>query len=106
MFYFYNYNILNIELIIDFNCLKYDISELVYKKIYWPGDDYIDIYYIDYKEVFERIQSNAKYNIDESINNTTLPFSISKKINNLIADYTLLIVDRIDHILYINYGDN
>src|SRR5271168_4888874 len=106
MFYRYNYDIFNTILISEFNCLQGDINKPVYKKIYWPGDDYTDIHYVDYKEEFEKIQSNAEYNIYklESINNTTLAFSISKKIKNLIADYTLLIVDRIDHILYIDYG--
>ena len=55
MFYQYSHNILNILLISDFYELQGCISKPVYKKIYWPGDDYTDIHYIDYKEEFEKI---------------------------------------------------
>ena len=44
MFYFYNHNILNIELIRDFDSLKYNISELVYKK--YIGQEMIILIYI------------------------------------------------------------
>ena len=54
MFYQYNYNILNILLMGYFDYIKNNISKLVYNKIYWPEIE-DNIYYMDYKEKFEKI---------------------------------------------------
>ena len=92
MIYRYNHNILNILLMSDLFCLQSDRSKPVYNKIYQPGPEEN----IDYKEEFEKIQSNVEYSIDdlELVNSALLPLDIMKKI-----DYRL-IVNKIDDMLY------
>jgi len=76
----------------DLFCLQSDRSKPVYNKIYQPGPEEN----IDYKEEFEKIQSNVEYSIDdlELVNSALLPLDIMKKI-----DYRL-IVNKIDDMLY------
>jgi hypothetical protein len=100
MIYRYNHNILNLLLLSDLFCLQSDRSKPVYNKIYQPGPEE-NIHYIDYKEEFEKIQSNVEYSIDdlELVNSALLPLDIMKKIDYLKNDYRL-IVNKIDDILY------
>ena len=104
-FYWYNHNILNIWVLRNLDCLQTATSKPVYNKVYRPGLEE-NIHYMDYKEEFEKIQSNAEYSIDELelINSVLLPLDIMKKINYLKKDYRL-IVDEIDNILYGNVND-
>jgi hypothetical protein len=99
-FYRYNHIIFNTLLRNDFYSIIFGIHKPVHLKIFWPRPE-DDIHYIDYKEEFEKIQSNVENNIIElqSLYKELLPLIITKKIDNLIMDY-LLLENKIDDILY------